>query len=62
MEKALTLMADSLSKGLSPPDQTLSVIPESFYLGPFSFLRSFFIWVNNRRWANLARKKNHRQA
>ncbi len=54
---ALVRMADSLAKGSPSADETMSVIPESFYRGLFSFLGSFFIWINNRGWAKLAKKK-----
>jgi hypothetical protein len=38
-------------------DETMSVIPESFSRGFFSFLGSFFIWLSNRMWAKQAKKK-----
>lgn len=58
VKEALVRMADSLSKGSPPVDETMSVIPESFYRGLLSFLGSFFIWLNNRRWAKLATKRD----
>ncbi len=58
VKEALALMADSLSKGLPPADQTLCVIPESFLRGPFSFLGSFFIWQSNRLWSSQAKKRD----
>ena len=57
VKKALVRMADSLSQGSPSVDQTLSVIPESFYRGPFSFVGSFFIWLNNLGWASRAKKQ-----
>lgn len=57
VKEALVRMADSLAKGSPSADETMSVIPESFYRGLFSFLGSFFIWINNRGWAKLAKKK-----
>ena len=57
VKEALALMADSLSKGLPPADQTLCVIPESFLRGSFSFLGSFFVWQSNRHWASLTKKR-----
>jgi len=58
VKEALARMTDSLAKGSPSADETMSVIPESFYHGPFSFLGSFFIWLNNRGWAKLAKKKS----
>jgi hypothetical protein len=57
VKAALARMADSLTKGAPLADETMSVIPESFSRGFFSFLGSFFIWLNNRMWAKLAKKK-----
>ncbi len=57
VKEALVRMADSLAKGSPSADETMSVIPEAFYRGPFFFLGSFFIWLNNRGWAKLAKKK-----
>jgi len=57
VKEALVRMADSLAKGSPSADETMSVIPESFSQGPFSFMGSFFIWLNNRMWAKQAKKK-----
>lgn len=57
VKEALGRMADSLSTGSVPADETMSVIPEFFSRGPLSFLGSFFIWLNNRGWAKLANKR-----
>jgi len=57
VKEALVRMADSLAKGSPSADETMSVIPESFSQGPFSFMGSFFMWLNNRMWAKQAKKK-----
>lgn len=57
VKEALVRMADSLAKGSPSADETMSVIPESFSRGIFSFLGSFFIWQSNRMWAQLAKKR-----
>lgn len=57
VKEALVRMADSLAKGSPSADETMSVIPESFSQGFFSFMGSFFIWLNNRMWAKQAKKK-----
>lgn len=57
VKEALVRMADSLAKGSPSTEETMSVIPESFSHGFFSFLGPIFIWLNNRRWAKLAKKK-----
>jgi hypothetical protein len=57
VKESLVRMADSLSTGSRPADETMSVIPESFSRGPLSFLGSFFVWFNNRGWAKEAKKR-----
>lgn len=57
VKEALVQMAESLSGGSLLGNETMSVIPESFSSGPFSFVGSLFIWVNNRMWAREAKKK-----
>jgi hypothetical protein len=54
---ALVQMAESLSGGLPIGNETMCVIPESFSRGPFSFIGSLFIGINNRMWAREAKKK-----
>lgn len=57
VKEALVRMADSLAKGSPSTEETMSVIPESFSRGFFSFLGPIFLWFNNRMWAKLAKKK-----
>lgn len=57
VKDALVRLAESLSGGSPVGNVTMSVIPESFLRGPFSFIGSLFIWINNRMWAREAKKK-----
>ena len=57
VKQALDRLAESLSGDSPHRDDTMSVIPESFTHGFFSFVGSLFVWLNNRGWAREAKKK-----
>lgn len=57
VKQALHRLAESLSGESPTRDDTMSVIPESFTHGFFSFVGSLFVWLNNRGWAREAKKR-----